>query len=295
MSSDDRATLASVIIDLHAHTTASDGTCTPSEVVVQAVARHVEVLAITDHDTVSGLPEALAVGRELGVTMIPGIELSVTPPQGQLHLVAYLPTAEPHSMAATLSHLQAARQRRAEQIVAKLADLGVPITMADVRRRAGGSIGRPHLADALVAAGHASDRADAFARWLGDDRPAYVPHQMLNPRQALEIVANAGGVASLAHPGSLRMSMRDLESYVARLKHLGLWGIEVYRAEHTPDQHHGFQDIARRQRLVATGGSDFHGPDADRHELGDTGTPMLPAEVADLIHQALGKGVASTA
>ena len=109
----------------------------------------------------------------------------------------------------------------------------------------------------------------------------------------LELVAGAGGIASLAHPGSLRMSMRQLESYVARLKHIGLWGIEVYRAEHTPDQRDGFMRIARRIGLIATGGSDFHGPDAGRHELGDTGTPLLPAEVADLIDRALTKSVAS--
>jgi hypothetical protein len=293
MLSDPRATMASVIIDLHAHTRASDGSCTPTQVVRRARSHGVDVLAITDHDTVAGLREAIAAGESLGVRVIPGIELSVKPPQGQLHIVAYLPTANPPAMLPTLSRLQTAREQRAQVMGAKLAALGVPIDMAAVRRTAAGSIGRPHLADALVAAGHASDRADAFARFLGDDGPAYVPHHMLDPKHALRLITDAGGLASLAHPGSLRMSLRQLESYAARLKHIGLWGIEVYRAEHTPDQRDGFKKIARRLRLVATGGSDFHGPGAGRHELGDTGTPLLPAEVADLIQQALGQGVAS--
>jgi predicted metal-dependent phosphoesterase TrpH len=291
--SDQCATIACVIIDLHAHTRASDGSCTPTQVIEWAVARGVEVVAITDHDTVAGLPEAIAAGQAAGVTVIPGVELSVTPPQGQLHIVAYLPTPDPRPLMATLRVLQAARERRAEAMVARLAALGVPVEMAQVRKIAGGSLGRPHLADALVAAGHATDRGDAFARFLGDDAPAYIPHRTLTPRKTLELVAGAGGIASLAHPGSLRMSMRQLESYVAHLKHIGLWGIEVYRAEHTPDQRDGFMRIARRIGLIATGGSDFHGPDAGRHELGDTGTPLLPAEVADLIDRALTKSVAS--
>lgn len=282
------------MIDLHAHTRASDGSQAPGEVVARAARRGLTTLAITDHDTVAGLPEAIAAGRRLGVTVIPGVELSVRPPQGQLHVVAYLPEASPPRLRAALEDLRRAREVRADQMAAKLAALGASIDMAAVRARVGGSIGRPHLADALVAAGHATDRAEAFARYLGDDQPAYVPHGLLDAAAALRLVADAGGVAALAHPASLRLGMRGLESYTARLHHLGLWGIEVYRAEHTPEQRSGLTRIARRLGLVATGGSDYHGPDVGRSDLGETGVPALPPEVAELIHRALRERVAST-
>jgi predicted metal-dependent phosphoesterase TrpH len=294
MSSAAPASMAQVMIDLHAHTCASDGSQVPAEVVARAARRGVTVLAITDHDTVAGLPEAIAAGRRLGVTIIPGVELSVRPPQGQLHLVAYLPDPAPARMRQALENLRAAREVRAEAIAAKLAELGAPIDLAAARRQTGSSIGRPHLADALVVAGHATDRADAFARYLGDDGPAYVAHQVLDPMTALRLVAAAGGVAALAHPGTLRLGMRGLEAYTAHLRHLGLWGIEVHRADHTPEQRDGFARIGRRLGLVASGGSDYHGPDVGRSDLGETGSPPLPREVADRIHDALRERVAST-
>lgn len=282
------------MIDLHAHTRASDGSQAPADVVARAARRGVSVLAITDHDTVAGLPVAIAAGRRLGVLVIPGVELSVRPPQGQLHILAYLPSPDPPQLLGALAELRRAREVRADQMAAKLAALGAGIDMAAVRARVGSSIGRPHLADALVEAGHAVDRADAFARFLGDEQPAYVPHQLLDPKAALGLVAASGGVASLAHPGSLRLGMRGLESYAARLRHLGLWAIEVYRPEHTPEQRAGFARIARRLGLVATGGSDYHGPQTGRSDLGDTGVPPLSPGVADLIHRALRERVAST-
>lgn len=281
-------------IDLHAHTRASDGTCTPTQVVARAAAHRVSVLAVTDHDTVDGLPEAVTAAAARGIRLIPGVELSVRPPRGQLHLVAYLPSPAPVALLPALERLQAARDLRAARILERLDDLGVPVSMREVRARAGGSIGRPHIADALVAAGHATDRNDAFARYLGDDAPAYLPHRLLDARQALDLVSAAGGVAALAHPGTLRMGMRELEAFAARLRYLGLWGIEVHRAEHSPDQRAGYGKIARRLGLVATGGSDFHGPDSGRHDLGDTGIPALPDMVADLIDRALEERVASS-
>ena len=280
-------------IDLHAHTTASDGTLAPADVVARAARRGVTTLAITDHDTLGGLVEAIDTGRRIGVEVIAGIELSVRAPQGQLHIVGYLPGAELPVLTDLLETLRRARLERAAEIATRLAELGAPIDIEDVRARARGSVGRPHLADALVAAGYASDRADAFTRYLADDAPAFVPHELLTPATALDAVAGAGGVAALAHPGTLRLGMRGLEAFAARLRHLGLWGIEVYRSEHTPEQRDGYAQIARRLGLVATGGSDFHGPQTGRSDLGDTGTPPLPEAVADLIGRALEDRVAS--
>jgi 3',5'-nucleoside bisphosphate phosphatase len=287
------ATMAAVAIDLHAHTHASDGSLPPSDVVARAAARGITTLAITDHDTLDGLDEAVAAGARVGVSVIPGIELSVRAPHGQVHIVAYLPSCDPPTLRDLLHELQQARRVRAERIGARLAELGVPVDMTAVRASAVGSVGRPHLADALVAAGHADDRADAFARLLGDDAPAFVPHESLTARDAIGAVSTAGGITALAHPGTLRLGLRDLGSYVAHLRHLGLWGIEVYRAEHTPEQRDGYARIARSLGLVATGGSDFHGPETGRADLGETGMPPLPDGVAALIHSALGDRVAS--
>jgi predicted metal-dependent phosphoesterase TrpH len=149
-----------------------------------------------------------------------------------------------------------------------------------VRARAGGAIGRPHVADALIAAGHAADRREAFERFLADGRPAAVPHRGLEPLEAVRLVVDSGGAASLAHPASLAMSPSALEAFVQRLAAAGMRGIEVHRADHTPELRDLCAGIARRRRLVATGGSDFHDPDGDA-VLGDTGIPPLPADVLD--------------
>ncbi len=293
MPSAPTATMPAVTIDLHAHTHASDGSLAPADVVARAAARGVSTLAITDHDTLDGLGDAVTAGARLGVTVIPGVELSVRAPQGQLHLVAYLPSSDPPALRGLLRDLQQARLLRAERIASRLSELGAPIDLDAVRAAAVGSIGRPHLADALVASGHADDRADAFARLLGDDAPAFVPHELLTPREAIRAVEATGGITALAHPATLRLGLRGLESYVAHLRHLGLWAIEVHRAEHTPEQHVGYARIARRLGLVATGGSDFHGPATGRSDLGETGRPPLPDATADLIHSALVDRVAS--
>jgi predicted metal-dependent phosphoesterase TrpH len=287
------ASIRAVTIDLHAHTTASDGTQAPAAVVARAAGRGVTTLAITDHDTVAGLDEALAEGRRRGVDVISGIELSVRAPQGQLHLVAYLPEPNPPSLVEVLAELQAARRDRAERMAQLLARRGAPIDMDEVRGRAGSAIGRPHLADGLVRAGHATDREDAFARYLGDGGPAFVPHELLSPEDALDLVSAAGGVTSIAHPGTLRLGRRGLEAFAARLRHRGLWGVEVYRAEHLPDFRHALARMAARLGLIATGGSDFHGPESGRSDLGDTGIPRLPDGVAELVHLAIDERVAS--
>ncbi len=158
--------------------------------------------------------------------------------------------------------------------------LGAPIDFADVARRAAGAIGRPHVADALVAAGHARDRQDAFDRFLADEGPAWVPHAGLEPREAIAMVRDSAGAAVLAHPASLRMSGRDLASFVRRLVGWGLAGIEVHRPEHTPERRASYAELAHRNRIVAAGGSDFHRPE-DAVRPGDTGDPPLPLDTID--------------
>lgn len=240
----------------------------------------VGVLAVTDHDSLAGVPEALAAGRDLGVRVIPGVELSVEVPSGSMHLLGYFREAAPQPLSGRLEAMRAAREDRARRIVARLAEIGAPVSFADVAARAAGALGRPHLADALVAAGHARDRQDAFDRYLGDDGPAHVPHEGLGPREAIALVRDSGGAAVLAHPATLVMTQKELGSFVQRLRSWGLAGLEVHRPEHTPERRRAYAELAHRYRLVACGGSDFHRPD-DVLRPGDTGDPPLPVDAID--------------
>ena len=267
-------------VDLHAHTRASDGRLAPAELVAAAARAGVGTLAVTDHDTLDGVPEALAAGARLGVRVVPGVELSVRAPSGSLHLLGYFREPAPEPLAGRLAELRRLRAERAALMVERLAEMGAPIALADVEARAGGAIGRPHVADALVAAGHAADRQEAFDRFLADGRPAWVPHRGLEPVEAVRLVVDSGGAPSLAHPASLAMTPSGLEAFVHRLAAAGLRGIEVHRADHTPAMRDLCAGIARRRHLVPTGGSDFHGPDGDA-VLGDTGVPPLPADVLE--------------
>ena len=245
-----------------------------------AAAAGVTVLAVTDHDSLAGVPEALAAGRELGVRIVPGVELSVKAPSGSMHLLGYFAEAAPEPLASRLVEMRAAREDRARRMVERLEEIGAPISFSDVAARAGGAIGRPHVAEALVAAGHARDRQDAFDRYLADAGPAHVPHEGLGPREAIALVRDSGGAPVLAHPATLGMGAKDLGSFVQRLVGWGLAGIEVHRPEHTPERRRAFAELAHRNRIVASGGSDFHRPE-DALRPGDTGDPPLPTETID--------------
>jgi predicted metal-dependent phosphoesterase TrpH len=269
-----------VLIDLHAHTTASDGDLAPADLVARAAAEGVGVLAVTDHDTVGGLCAAVAAGPDHGVRVIPGIELTVQVPHGSMHLLGYLTATSPQPLVDALVELTGFREARIRSIVERLNDLGIPLAWEDVRARAAGQLGRPHIAAAMVAAGTATGMQDAFDRWLADGRPAHIPSQGLDPVGAVELVRASGGAAVLAHPGSLGLPQRHLRSFVQRLAAAGLAGIEVHRPEHTLDQRDGYGAIARQLHLVPSGGSDFHRPDGP-FPLGDTGTPGLAADVVD--------------
>lgn len=240
----------------------------------------VETLAVTDHDTLDGVAEAVAAGAAAGVRVIPGVELSVRAPSGSMHLLGYFRDPAPQPLGDRLQELRRAREERAAQMVRRLAELGAPIELADVRARAGGPIGRPHLADALVAAGHARDRQEAFDLYLADGGPAWVPHRTLEPDEAVRLVLESGGAPVLAHPASLRMAPDALASFVQRLAAVGLRGIEVHRPDHTPERRDAYALLARRNRLVPAGGSDFHRPDEGLLP-GDTGDPPLPGETIE--------------
>ncbi len=247
----------------------------------------VAVLAVTDHDSLAGVPEACAAGRVLGVRVIPGVELSVKAPSGSMHLLGYFPGESPEPLAGRLEELRGAREARARRIVERLAAIGAPIAFEEVAARAAGAIGRPHVAEALVAAGHARDLQDAFDRFLGNGGPADVPHEGLGPREAIALVRASGGAAVLAHPGTLDMGAKELGALVQRLTSWGLAGIEVHRPEHTPERRRAYAELAHRNRIVASGGSDFHRP-GDLLRPGDTGDPPLPPDAIDRLLTAGG-------
>ncbi len=266
--------------DLHAHTTASDGDLAPARLVAHAAAAGVTTLAITDHDTLAGVPEARTAGAASGVRVVCGIELTVRVPMGSMHLLGYFPTESPAPLVDRLDEFRDRRDARIREIIARLAALGMPLTWDDVRRQGAHQLGRPHVADALVAAGHVADRDEAFARWLGDGLPAAVPSDGLDPEEAVRLVRASGGVSVLAHPGSLSLPHRHLTSFVQRLGAYGLTGIEVHRPEHLPEQRDHYAEIARRLHLLPCGGSDFHRPESP-YDVGDTGTPGLAGSVVE--------------
>jgi len=257
-------------IDLHSHSVASDGALAPAAVVRAARDAGLEAIALTDHDTVAGIPEALAAGAELGVRVIPGCELSAYDGDVEVHLLA-LHIADEDALAASLTLFQRERVDRAIAMVERLGHLGVPISMDDVlREAAGGAVGRPHVARALVAAGHVADSREAFDRYLANGRPAYVPKPRLAASDAIDLAHTAGALAVWAHPA--RIGTRER---VTRLAAHGLDGIEVLHPSHTPPEVERFSRFAAELALVPSGGSDWHGATEGFRTLG---CMRVPAE-----------------
>jgi hypothetical protein len=255
------------LIDLHVHTTASDGSLTPTEIIALARREGLEAVAITDHDTVAGVCDALEAGIPPGLGFLTGIEISAARPaglpgNGSLHILGYGITPDHPSLQQQLAALQAARRDRNPEILRRLARLGMPLTMEDVWAAAGGGgqIGRPHIAAALVAKGYAGSIDEAFDGFLAVGKAAYVDKYRLPCGQAIGLIRAAGGAAFLAHPGLLKLTTTQAyESLVTALADQGLEGIEVFYPEHDADQTAFYADLARRSGLLMSGGTDFHG------------------------------------
>jgi predicted metal-dependent phosphoesterase TrpH len=247
--------------------------------VEEAASRGVRILALTDHDTVAGIGEARVAGERLGVEIIPGVELSAAlPGGGEVHLLGYFVDVEDSDFLAQLAGYARARSERMERMVERLNRIGAPVAIERVREIAGhGTVGRPHLGRALVEAGYAEDLSDAFARFIGGGKPAFVPRPRVDPRDAIALVRAAGGVPVLAHP----FSTGGVESVLDRLVPAGLAGMEVDYGEYTPEVREILRQIAARRGLIATGGSDYHGPDRrSARELGSA--PVSLESVAAL-------------
>lgn len=275
-------------VDLHLHTTASDGVMTPSAIVRYAKTKGLQAIAITDHDTVGGVSEAASAGSEIDFEVIPGIEISAEHSPGSMHLLGYFLDIDHPLLTERLRFLQMARAERNPKIVEKLNRLGIGITYEEVvRASGGGQVGRPHFAQVLLEKGYVRTFQEAFERFLTKGAPAYVDKVRFSPRDALELIRKAGGVPVLAHPNTLDIKGHaELERLVARLVDQGLEGIEVYYPEHTPLQTAGYRVLAERYRLLVTGGTDYHGIAGDGLDIGTgRGEMRLPYSMVDTLRK----------
>ncbi|MBA5865557.1 MAG: PHP domain-containing protein [Nitrospira sp. CR1.3] len=254
-------------IDLHLHTTHSDGSLRPSEVLTLAKAAQVTALAITDHDITAGLPEALTTGEALGIEVIPGVEVSSFDGKSELHILGYCMNWQDPLFDSRLAALRASRHRRNPLIIERLRAAGLDVTYEEVRALAGtDSVGRPHIAQLLMNKRYVTSAKDAFDRYLAEGRPAYVARELPTPAEAIGWIREAKGVAVLAHPTWVKESGEGLKACVTALKEAGLGGIEVHYSTHTKAQTSSYLELGRQLNLLITGGSDFHGvtkPDID--------------------------------
>jgi len=266
------------LIDLHVHTGASDGTLSARDTVFHAAKSGLKAVAITDHDTVGGVAEALQAGNEAGIEVVPGVEIGVDFP-GEMHILGYYIDYSDPELLEGLRQLRFNREKRNLLMVEKLQQLNKDITIEEVIRAAGGDVvGRPHFAAVLKQKGYVRDHHDAFERYLGAGKPAYVSKDKITPREGIELVAAAGGIPVLAHPKYLKVSGSSaLEGLVRELKVYGLQGIEVYYTTHTPEDTEKYRRLVQRYNLLATGGSDFHGANKPEIRIG-RGTGGLTVE-----------------
>ncbi|MCM3626329.1 PHP domain-containing protein [Paenibacillus glycanilyticus] len=278
--------------DLHNHTTASDGTMSPPAVVARAKAAGLAAVAITDHDTMAGIEEAIAAGERLGIIVVPGIELSTVAGGRDIHVLGYYPDWHNGLWQERLTGLRVTRGRRNEMIIERLVQLGIPATMQEVERiaseqaGAAGSkgkektIGRPHIAELLIRKGIVSTMAEAFDRYLADGAAAYANPPSLHPFEAIEWIREAGGTSVIAHPG-----LYGRDDLVEQLIQKGVQGIEVYHSDHGPDEEKRYGDLARRHGLIITGGSDFHGERQGEVFHGEIGSRTVDAVVLDQLNK----------
>ena len=250
-----------MLADLHTHSTASDGTLSPGDVVRAAADAGLDVVALTDHDTYRGWPDAAAAG-ETGVRLVRGIEISCVDAHISVHLLGYLPDPTYAPLLAELERARSSRETRMARMVDLMAADGIPVTLAEVWAEAGGpstTVGRPHLADALVTKGLAPDRSAAFATFLGRGSPYYVGHYAVDAVDAVRLVRAAGGVPVMAHPFAEVRGRIVADGVIERMAAAGLAGLEADHPDHTPEQAAHARAVAEDLGLLVTGSSDFHG------------------------------------
>jgi predicted metal-dependent phosphoesterase TrpH len=267
-------------VDLHCHSTASDGLRTPAGLVAYAAERGLSVIGLCDHDSTNGVTEAVATGIRLGVEVIPGVELSSEIEGLQAHILGYFVDPSSASLQREFAWMNATRQARIQQICANLNAAGIPIDPADVLALSdGGTVGRPHVARVLIANGYAESVSDAFSRYLTRGKPGYALSEKITPEGAIAAIERAGGVAVLAHPWSTKQPRAAVE----RLAPVGLAGVECYYGEYEPTVQNDLAALAQEFGLLTTGGSDYHGEGVKTVDLGGV---YVPPETVDRLRAA---------
>jgi predicted metal-dependent phosphoesterase TrpH len=279
-------------VDLHCHTIASDGGLKPEELVALAAGQGIQVLAITDHDTTAGVPAALAEARRQGITLVPGVEISTISGNEEIHLLGYFVNPDHPELQALLARTREARRERAQKMLARLGKLGLSVEwerLLEIASRSS-SIGRPHVAAALLEAGHVGSYDEAFDLWIGRSRPAYVERYKLTPEEAIELIGSSGGLSVLAHPyiyartGECRNGL-DLQRWLPRLRGAGLEGLEVYYPNYPRRVSRRLLSLAIKHGLLISGGSDFHGGILG-NGLGNVAVPWAAWEGLERRHRA---------
>jgi predicted metal-dependent phosphoesterase TrpH len=260
-----------VCADLHTHSNASDGDLSPEAIVTQAASIGLSAIALTDHDTLSGVPRALNLMHEHGIKVIAGVEIGADYEPGMLHLLGYFKTY-PDGLEVALKEVQTARKERIPKVIARLNALGCMLTEEEVMTEAGqAQVGRPHIAKALLKKGYVRSFDEAFDEYLGKGKKAYVPKEKMTWQKAISLLLRYGGLSVLAHPYTLSLSAKEEEGFIQVLKEAGLAGLEVHYPEHTPELTERYASLASRLGLMVTGGTDFHGPYRNGLSLGDYG------------------------
>ncbi|HLI89340.1 MAG TPA: PHP domain-containing protein [Ktedonobacteraceae bacterium] len=264
-------------IDLHTHSTASDGIYSPTELLERAKAVGLRVLALTDHDSTGGLEEAAGAARALDIDFIPGIEINTDVSGGEVHVLGYFLEYQRPAFQSVLQVLRDARVRRGQRMVELLNQEGLHISWERVREIAQGAVGRPHVAKALLEAGYVSSIGEAFDKYIGTGGPAYVPRYKLTPEDAVRLIASANGLPVMAHPIELP-GLDELRDWLPGLCEAGMVGLETYYGPYTADQERALRALADEYNLIPTGGTDFHGPGIHPTPLGGRPVPHEAVE-----------------
>lgn len=264
-------------VDLHLHSTASDGRLSPAEIVRKSAETGLTVIALTDHDSIEGIAPALEAAQRFSwLKVIPGVEISAYAPQDEIHVLGYFIDYTHPELLASLDRMRNSRRQRAQGMISKLSKLGVSIEWQRVQEIAdGGSIGRPHIAQAMLEKGYITSFKEAFTKYIGWGGPAHVKRDKMTPVEAVELISRAHGLPVLAHP----LTINDTEAIVSELKEAGLVGIEVYYKNYTKEEIASLSRLAGKYNLIATGGSDYHGlDDSTETVIGGANVPLESAE-----------------
>ncbi len=269
------------MIDLHAHTTASDGTLSPNDLVILAKEHGIEAIAVTDHDTVEGISEAIATGEREGIEVITGLELSVEHNPGSMHILGLLIDHENDRLNESLREIQASRSTRNPKIIEKLNEFGLNLSIEEVEKiSGGGQLGRPHIAAALIKKGYVRTVQEAFDKYLKKGASAYFERRRLTREETVNMIHGAGGLVIIAHPGTLGVNGQQLDSLLQELKDVGFDGIEVFYNNHSQVEEDRLMQAADKLGFLISGGTDFHGENKPAIKIGvGYGNMAIPYEV----------------